>query len=282
MSNPTPDSGNDTPHEQPTEAVPPPPDHPTDVTAPLPPPNTWQQPPGQPGPQQPAGPNTFITAVNDQVSVLGHLAKSRTVEAFHRAAQAPQLWVVTLVTGAILTGLLVATMAGRVSGAAVSSLATMFGGGSFYFGVTFGAWFTLFITSVVLVGLVMGLRVVALHLTFQMAGKPQPFRAAMSVTATAYSLHLPILAFMLLLVLIPGRSWIMLVVGLGGFLWLLFGLLAELLIYIGMNRATGFQTSPFRMHAITTAVWMIAVGIIYFVTSLILGELATDALGGLL
>src|SRR5690625_7114582 len=47
MSNPTPDSGNDTTHEQPTEAVPPPPDHPTDVTAPLPPPNTWQQPQGQ-------------------------------------------------------------------------------------------------------------------------------------------------------------------------------------------------------------------------------------------
>src|SRR5690625_4412523 len=88
MSNPTPDSGNDTPHEQPTEAVPPPPDHPTDVTAPLPPPNTWQQPQGQPGPQQPAGPNTFITAVNDQVAVSGQLAQSRTVEAFQQIGRA--------------------------------------------------------------------------------------------------------------------------------------------------------------------------------------------------
>lgn len=282
MSNPTPDPGTEPPHEQPTEAVPPPPNHSTDVTAPLPPSDAWQTPQGQPAPHQPAEPNHFLMAVNDQVAVLGHLAKSRTVEAFQRASQSPLLWLVTLVAGAVLTGLMVATMGGRVSGAAMSSIASMFGGGSVYMGVTFGAWFTLFIASIILIGLVMGLRVVALHLTFQMAGKPQSFRAAASVTATAYTLHLPILALMLLLVLIPGRTWVLIVVILGSFLWLLFGLLAELLIYIGMNRTTGFQTSPFRMHAITTGVWMAAVGVIYFVASLILGELAADSLGGLL
>ncbi|HEY4577616.1 MAG TPA: hypothetical protein VIG67_07175 [Yaniella sp.] len=268
MSNPTPDYHNVSSHHQPIETVPPPAQ-------------------GDPGygshlPQQKAGPNNFVLGLNDQVGIISRLSKNQTLEAFQVARRSPLLWVVTLSIGALLIGLLLATTLARMSGAAMSSFTLAFGGGSVYFGMTAGAWFTIVFASIVVVAIVMALRAVALHLTFQLGGKPQAFRESMSVLATAYSLHLPIMVLMLLLVLIPGRSWVMIVGVIGAFLWTVFTLLSELLIYIGLNRTTGFANSPLRAHVIATAIWMIAVAIIYVLVTLIMGDIATNSLGGLL
>ncbi len=269
MSNPTPDDGSVPPQppQPPAGSVPPP----QDFTAP------------QPGePQQPGGPNKILTGLSDQVGIITRLAKNQTLEAFQIASRSPLLWVVTLVIGALLTGALLATTLGRASGVAVSSIASAFGGGTVYFGMTAGAWFSVLFTTIIVLAIVVALRAVALHLTFQTGGKPQSFRESLSVVATAYSLHLPVMAVMLLLVLIPGRSWLMIVGILGMFLWGLLTLVAELLIYVGLNRTTGFVKSPFRNHIIATAIWMIAVAIVYFLVSLIMGDLATGSLGGML
>ncbi len=268
MSNPTPNYGNVPGYEQQTAIIPPPPEH-----------SATPQPGG---PQPPAGQNNFVRALGDQLGVITRLAKGQTLEAFHVAQRSPLLWLVTLIAGALLTGLLLATALARFSGAAISSVASAFGGGSVYFGMTAGAWFTIVFASIIVVAIVMALRAVALHLTFQLSGKPQSFRESLAVLATAYSLHLPVMVLMLVLMLIPGRSWVMIISVVGTFLWILFALMAELLIYIGLNRTTGFAKSPFRAHFIATGIWMIAVAIVYFLTTMIMGDLAYNSLGGML
>lgn len=282
MSNPTPGPAGDPADQERTEAVPPPPSEPTQPTQTMPPVDQWQNAPGHAPSGQQQSPNTFVTALSDQVAVIVRLAKGQTLDALRVAAQSQLLWVVTVVAGAILTGLLFSTTLARISGAAMSTVSSFLGGSSVYFGMTAGAWFTTLLMSVILVGIVMGLRVVALHLTYRMAGSPQPFCSSMSLTAAAYSIHLPIMVIMLVLVLIPGRSWAMIAAGIGAYLWVVCGLLSELLVYIGLNRTTAFNGSPFRMHAIATAVWMAAVGIIYLLTIMIMGDMSMNALGGLL
>ena len=104
----------------------------------------------------------------------------------------------------------------------------------------------------------------------------------MSLTAAAYSIHLPIMAVMLILMLIPGTTWLMLVIAVASFLLIVGSLVAELLVYIGLNRTTQFAGSPLRVHAISTAVWMAAVAIMYVVASMIMGEMGANSLGGML
>ncbi|HJF15892.1 MAG TPA: hypothetical protein K8V32_14070 [Enteractinococcus helveticum] len=268
MSNSTPNEANVSAHQQATEPVPPPPGY-----------SAGDQPHG---PQQPTGPNGFMTGLRDQLSVITHLAKGQTLHALQAASRSPQMWLVTLIAGTLLIGLLLATTLARLSGAAMSSVSSFFGGSTIYFGMTAGAWFTLVFASIIVAALIMLLRAVALHLTFQLAGKPQPFRTSMSLLAAAYSLFLPIMALVLVLMLIPGRLWVMIMAVVGTFLWTLLTLVAELLIYIGLNRTTGFAASPLRAHIIATGIWMIVVAIIYVVVSMILGDIAFDALGGML
>lgn len=260
MTNLTPGSADENPDAQHTEAFPPPPPRAT----------------------QPGGNQTFMTAVHDQLTVLARLASGKTVEALEVATRSRLLWLVTLLGGAILAGLLVSTTIARVSGAVMSSLSSFFGGSPVYFGISFGAWIGTIAAAVVLVALALGMRVVALHLTFQIAGKPQPFATSMSLTAAAYSIHLPIMAVMLILMLIPGTTWLMLVIAVASFLLIVGSLVAELLVYIGLNRTTQFAGSPLRVHAISTAVWMAAVAIMYVVASMIMGEMGANSLGGML
>src|SRR5699024_99362 len=139
-------------------------------------------------PQQPAGPNNFVIGARDQLTVITHLAKGQTLEALQVTSRSPLMWLVTLIAGALLIGLLLATTLARLSGAAMSSVSSLFGGSSVYFGMTAGAWFTLVFASIIVLALIMLLRAVALHLTFQLGGKPQPFRTSMSLLAVAYSL----------------------------------------------------------------------------------------------
>lgn len=280
MSTPTPGPAEGSSQYEQTEAVPPPPSQATEPTQTMPQANQWQQGPGQP--VSPQGPNSFVTALHDQVAVLVRLAKGQTLEALRVASQSRMLWVVTIVAGALITALVLSISLGRLSGVAMSTVSSIFGGSSVYFGMTGGAWFTIFLMTVILVGIVMGLRVVALHLTYRMAGSPQPFRSSMSLTAVAYSIHLPIMVVVLVLMLIPGRSWAMIMAGVGAYLWVLCGLLSELIIYIGLNRTTAFSGSPLRMHAIATAIWMAAVAIIYLLTSMTMSDIGMNALGGLL
>lgn len=257
MSYPTPNDDNVSSDHQATQPLPPPPEYPT---GPQP---TGAQPPGG-----------FALAVRDQLSVITHLTKGQTLQAFQVSSRSPMMWAVTLIAGMVLLGILLTTTLARLSGAAMSSISSFFGGSSVYFGMTAGAWFTLVFTSIIVGALIMLLRAVTLHLTFQLAGKPQPFRTSMSLLATAYSLFLPIMAIVLVLILIPGGSWAMIMAAIGAFLWTLFTLVAELLIYIGLNRTTGFAASPLRAHVIATGVWMIAVIIIYLLVSMIVGEMA--------
>lgn len=282
MSTPTPGPADGSSDYEQTEAIPPPPSEPTQPTQTMPSVQQWQSDPGPGQPVPAQGPNTFVAALSDQVAVLTRLTKGQTLEALRIASQSRMLWVVALVAGALITALVLSISLGRLSGVAMSTVSTIFGGSSVYFGMTVGAWFTVFLMTVILVGIVMGLRVVALHLTYRMAGSPQSFRSSMSLTAAAYSIHLPIMVVVLVLMLIPGRSWAMIVAGIGAYLWLLCGLLSELLIYIGLNRTTAFKGSPLRMHAIATAIWMAAVGIIYLLTSMIMSDISMSALGGLL
>ncbi|OAV61558.1 hypothetical protein [Enteractinococcus helveticum] len=268
MSNSTPNDGNVSGHHQATETMPPPPEYPAG--------------PQPHGPQQPAGPNNFAIGLRDQLTVITHLAKGQTIQAFQVTSRSPLLWLVTLIAGMVLLSILLTTATARLSGAAMSSISSFFGGSSVYFGMTAGAWFSLVFASIMVGALVMLLRAIALHLTFQLAGKPQPFRTSMSLLATSYSLFLPIMAIVLVLILIPGGTWAMIMAAIGTFLWTLFTLVAELLIYIGLNRTTGFAASPLRAHVIATGIWMIAVVIIYLLASMIVGEIAFDALGGML
>lgn len=261
----------ETPEAERTQAVPPPPS--TDPTQVL---NR-----GETRASGGAG-QTLVAALKDQLGVLTRLGKNNVVDAFGFASRSPWLWVVTAVIGAVLTGLLFATTIARVSGSAMSSVSMLFSGSTVYSGIGFGSWLGMLVMGVVLVGIIMGLRVVALHLTYRLAGKPQPFTASLSLTATAYSIHLPVMVLVLVLMLIPGRSWVMIVAALGAYLWLVCALLSELLVYIGLNRTTAFPNSPFRIHAIATAVWIAAAGLVLLLATTILGDMGTSAVGGML
>lgn len=268
MSNQTPEYDNVSSEQPPAGTVSPPPqNYPTQSPQ---------------APQQSPGANNFVVGLTDLLGSIARLAKNQTIEAFQVARRSPLLWLVTFIIGALLVALLLPTMLGRLSGAAMSSFASVFGGGAVYFGMTAGAWFTTFLVTIGVLAAVMVLRAVALHVTFQVGGKPQAFRASLNLLAVAYSPQLPVMALILLLTLIPGSSWIMIVGAIGVFLWALFTLVTELLIYIGLNRTTGFSQSPLRPHIIATAIWMIAVVIIYFLVSLIMGEMTTNALGEML
>lgn len=112
MSNQTPNYGNVSSHQQPTGTVPPPPEADSGAYTPV--------------PQQTPGPNNLMVGLNDQLGILASLAKNQTLQAFQIARRSPLLWVVTLVIGTLLTGLLLATTLARISGAAMSSFALAF------------------------------------------------------------------------------------------------------------------------------------------------------------
>lgn len=244
------------------------------------PPAPPHQPPGEgyPGQQHPgpAGPPpqgaAIMLGIQELLTVLKLLWRSQIVEALQLAVRSKAFWMVTLLGGAVVAGVTFSIAMGRIAGTLMSTVSSMLGGGSVYFGLSFGIWFGTLAITIIMVLITLGLRAVALHATFRIAGKPQPMSTSLATVTTAYSMYLPILAVVFLLILIPGYTWMMLVLLLGAFLGTVAGLAAELILYIGINRAADFERSPLRTYVMMTGVWYIVMMIVFFIVSLITSE----------
>src|SRR5699024_7770781 len=127
---------------------------------------------------------------------------------------------------------------------------------SSYFTMSFGAWFGTFIMVTILAVIALALRATALHLTFKTVRAPQPFSTSMATIATAYSLLLPMFIVMFVLILIPGGVWMTLLSMVLMLVATLIYLVAELTMYIGLNRVANLPRSPMRPHVIATGIWI--------------------------
>lgn len=245
-----------------------------------------------PAPSAPAASNPLM----DQINLIFFALRGRVLDVFSIAQRQPLIWIITAVAGLLLAGSVVATTVARSTGAlghiqmslmaeqdSEPGLWTIFSiiigmfamllfvsenkleaifesdGPSSYANFSAGGWFAVFGIAIAAILVIMLLRVLALHLTMLFSGRKQSFMSSLNMTAAAYSIYLPVLFVLILLALIPGKGWFVFV-GISSVLfWAVPALLAEVMLYVGINRYAPGSRSPMPAYFAATSLWSIAV-----------------------
>lgn len=211
-----------------------------------------------------------VPALVGQWVALGRILRGRPLEAFAVADSLPKFWLWTFGIASLTVGLFVATTVARVISAgnrAVSSLSYAMTGyrSSSYFGITFGDWLLFVLVGALLASLLYFGRVVALRLVFSVRGTSVPFEKAANIIAVSYTAHTIIGAIAFVLLFLPGVVLPTIVLFTAGALLSFFSFTAELLIYVGLNRAAEFKKSPLIPHALLTWTWAAVMSVLYTV-----------------
>lgn len=205
--------------------------------------------------------------------------KGQTVGALRLGAESKKFWITAFLVYSAVIGLLLATLTARsidgadqMLGAMTGSLFGVSSRGSL--GISFGGWLALFFSGAALALVALVLRSLCIKWTFALRGMSKPLTAAGSILATSYVLPLAVLLGAAVLLLVPSAL-------LSGLVFLIFGVLsvplilvAEILIYVGINRTASFEKSALIPHAVFTGVWIA-------LTLLAYGILVTAALGSM-
>lgn len=212
----------------------------------------------------------IVAALNAQRLALGHIWKGNPVQAFRLATATKHFWLVTFGVYSVLVGLLMASLTARSVSAVdgfVGSITSSLTGYSTsgMIELSFGRWFSIFLTGLVIGFVAFTLRTLCVKWSFAVRGVSQTFGTAGNVVATAYLAQLAVLLVATVLFLVPSMivtSIVMLVVALIGFPLFL---VTEILIYIGINRTARFTKSVLIPHAIFTGLWVVMTVIAYFI-----------------
>lgn len=201
-----------------------------------------------------------LAAVTAQGGVISRLVRSRPLEALELARRVPGFWIATALVAALVIGVAVSFVVARAAAVFQNAASMMlpFGGSEVYFGLSFGQWVQVLLLVLVPTLIIFALRVLAVQLVFLVRGRPQSFAPAASTVAAGYVLHPLIFVLSGVLILIPGDSVLWVVLVLSGVTLAAGTLLAELVIYIGINRTVPLTKSPLIPHVLLTGGWMLA------------------------
>lgn len=245
------------------------------TSAPVPP--LLPPPPAAPAPEATAP--AMATPVPNAAAATWQVARGvvlgvwhgRTVEALGMAETSAAVtggpsryWLSTAGAWAALAGMTVATYLIKSANATVSALDSVMSGITLGLGTPvadrfhlgFGHWLGVWLLATVIAFACLALRAATVRWTFAVRGASVPFLTGANIVAAAYTLQIPViaLAFLITLVLPAGAGSTILLVLLGLAGWIP-GVVAEGLIYIGLNRTVRFTKSPLVPHAVMTLVW---------------------------
>ncbi len=218
-------------------------------TGPVPPggpvPGTAPRPFGADG-QKGAG-GGFIAAAAAQWTIFRRILSGQLLEAFRIAETARHAWLVTVIGTLTALGLTMGVLAGQ----SLKFLNSIFG---FISKLDAGGFLQTFFLVAISCAIAIFIRILAIKLTLNLRHVPASYMAAGRIYAVAINPLCLLAVLVLILVIIPTPVTI----GLGG---LLVGLLApmflfmaEIMIYVGMNRVAPVDRSLLVPHTLMTGV----------------------------
>lgn len=236
----------------------------------------------QPGPAAPSNTNVakkhgsdfgnqLLANVKNVWEFSRLIFSGRPTEAITAAQNTPFYTWLALGVLALTHGLFLGTSFSRGVGAAdrlTQSFINEFQMGGYYQHESYmdwGVWFKLVFTGLIVMGLIIAARTLTVYWTFRIGRVKLPYGKAAAIVATAVTPMVLVLVPVSILYMIPNAG----LTAILGIVMLLISVpltwIAELMIYIGLNRTARFERSPLMPHILMNMVWGIFIVIIFVV-----------------
>lgn len=240
-------------------------------------PQQYQQSTQQPAPQQyryapsaaaPRPPDQFGfgAAVKNQWTVAKLILSGHVPEAFSLATSNRFHWVVTLgalvVAGAMIAPLSVWHGA-TASRGFLNELYYGLGSVVDIYGQNVGIYFRLFMVGLITLMVAIVVRALLLKALFALRGVSVPVTGTLTILAVALQWTALLVTVGFVLMLIPSPRFAVLITVVGSILLSLTAFMAELLTYIGVNRAARFERSIVVPYTLSVAATGVILAIVY-------------------
>lgn len=181
----------------------------------------------------------------------------------------PKHGLLTLGIYTLELALLFSLLIGRGVGLAdlFSGLSRSFGGGSVYFVVSFGTWFSLFLLFIIGFAAILALRIVCLIIVFATRKTSTTFLHLAGIYSYALTPAIFLMPIIILFILIPSATLNIVFLPIFFFISAMCAFLAEILTYVGVNRSGRFRKSPAVPYVSSFALWNLLLGFIGFILS---------------
>lgn len=191
----------------------------------------------------------------------------------------PKHGLLTLGIYTLELALLFSLLIGRSLGFAdlASGISRSFGGGSVYFVVSFGTWFSLFVLFIIGFAAILALRVACLHIVFTTRKASTNFLSLAGIYSYALTPAIFLMPIIILFILMPSPALNIVFLPIFCFISTMCAFLAEILTYVGINRAGRFQKSPLVPYVASFALWNVILGIISLILSLLVTAMLVNA-----
>ncbi|MCS4484313.1 hypothetical protein NXS08_02255 [Gleimia sp. 6138-11-ORH1] len=221
------------------------------------------------GAPQPAGPSfseQMNAAVNSEKlapyrNIFTNLWKGDTGASIDEGDRNSKLWIpalsVVTVFSAFVYTFFISRMAGQVGSFLFGGYPRLNDRFSSYLGLPADKFFALLFGMIIMFGIGLALRAVALTVAAKLRQKTYSFTRAANLLAVAYLPSLMMISLVFVFALMPGTLMIRIASLMLFVLFLPMLLMSELIIYVGFNRQNGFAKSVLVPHVMLTGASMV-------------------------
>ena len=221
-----------------------------------------------------ASANPVAAVVGTVLTSVVQTWRGNTIGALKASAETKNFGLWATLLYAIIGGFTTAMVFTRTMGSFDSMLGDFSYGltGGYYstsgsFSISFGQWISTFFMGLILLGVFFILRALCVKWVFSTRGTSQTFGASLAIVTGATAIPMTLLLVAGILLIIPSGVFASLIMLVAAVVSLPIGMIPEILIYIGINRAHRFTKSPLIPHVFFTLLWVVMLVVAYLILS---------------